>query len=94
MLFLINTTHLFLDTNKTNAPYVVADEGNGVVVRGDDDGGGECSDEVMMLARCGGLDGVDEPAMVRGGVEVGDDVMAAKVVAMEVDSMENEVEMV
>ncbi|GKE10686.1 hypothetical protein Tco_1414237, partial [Tanacetum coccineum] len=41
--------------------------GDGVVVRGDDDGGGECSDEMMMLARYGGLDGGDEPAMVRGG---------------------------
>nr|GEW26130.1 reverse transcriptase [Tanacetum cinerariifolium] len=33
-----------------------------------------CSDEVMMLARCGGLDGGDEPAVmsvvVRGGVEM------------------------
>ncbi|GKD04561.1 retrovirus-related pol polyprotein from transposon TNT 1-94, partial [Tanacetum coccineum] len=45
--------------------------GDGVVVRGDDDGGGGCGDEVMMLARCGGLDGGDEPAVmaavVRGG---------------------------
>nr|GEY76721.1 reverse transcriptase [Tanacetum cinerariifolium] len=88
----------FSKWNSTNAPYVVADEGDGVVVRGDDDGGGGCSDEVMMLARCGGLDGGDGPAVmaavVRGGVEVGGDVMAGKMVAMEVDSMENEVEMV
>nr|GFA90902.1 hypothetical protein [Tanacetum cinerariifolium] len=71
---------------------------DGVVVRGDDAGGGRCSDEVMMLARCGGLVGGDEPAVmaavVRGCVEVGGDVTAAKVVAMEVDSVENEVEMV
>nr|GEX42938.1 hypothetical protein [Tanacetum cinerariifolium] len=29
--------HHFLDINKTNAPYVVADEGDGVVMRGWDD---------------------------------------------------------
>nr|GEW83019.1 hypothetical protein [Tanacetum cinerariifolium] len=70
-LFLINLTYPFLDIYKTNTPYVVADEGDGVVVRGDDDGGSGCSDEAMMLARCGGLDGGDEPAVmaavVRGG---------------------------
>nr|GEV43630.1 putative reverse transcriptase domain-containing protein [Tanacetum cinerariifolium] len=75
MLFLINLTHPFLDINKSNAPYVVADEGDSVVVRGDDDGDGERIDEVMMLARCGGIDGGDEPVVmavvVRGGVEVG-----------------------
>nr|GFA37205.1 reverse transcriptase domain-containing protein [Tanacetum cinerariifolium] len=72
--------------------------GDGVVVRGDDDGGGGCSDELMMLARCGGLDCGDEPAVMAavlcGGVEVGGDVMAAKVEAMEVDSVENKVKMV
>nr|GEX81089.1 hypothetical protein [Tanacetum cinerariifolium] len=53
-----------------NAPYVVADERDDVVVRGDDVGSGGCSDEVMMLARCGGLDGGDEPVVMAAVVRL------------------------